>query len=169
MSVVPNWRENWIRKEKHFVVGKKNYITLWERCKGPQRGGVQKCYSHVHPVTWKQMSHCQGGGGWKWGCGMGVGREMLIPPLFFYFLKPKFGFLFGSRNRREQRMSHERFYCMSSFLENWTLVGPGTSWSSAWQRQGRRLCQRMACIPWPIFTAMRNWEYSAGVKYLPRM
>lgn len=59
----------------------------------------------------------------KGGVGWGVGREMLIPPLSFYFLKPKFGFLFGSRNRRGQGMSHELFYFMSSFL--FCMVGGG--------------------------------------------
>lgn len=47
------------------LLGEKNSITLWERCRRPQRGGVQRCCSHDHPVTWKQMSHCHYGTGWK--------------------------------------------------------------------------------------------------------
>lgn len=125
MSVVPNWRENWIRKEKHFVVGKKNYITLWERCKEPQRGGVQKCYSHDHPVTWKQMSHCQEGGGWMGG---GQKNANLSSLLLFPETKVWFSVWLTEQKRTGDVIG---VYFMSSFLsrigENWTLDGPRTS------------------------------------------
>lgn len=129
MSVVPNWRENWIRKEKHFVVEKKKITFLCGNVARDHREAESK--SAIPMIIRLPGNRCPivrravaGSGGVGWG----VGTEMLIPPLFFYFLKPKFGFLFGSRNRRGQRMSHARFYCMSSFLENWTLDGPGNSW-----------------------------------------
>ena len=72
------------------MLGEKNSITLWERCRRPQRGGVQRCCSHDHPVTWKQMSHCHYGTGWKHVGVLDFGWST---------------FLFGSRSRRGERVS----------------------------------------------------------------
>lgn len=108
---------------------KKNYISLWERCKGPQRGGVQKCYSHDHPVTWKQMSHCQEGGGWKWGCWMGIGYRNANTSSFLLFPETKVRFsVWLTEQKRTEDVTcafllHVQFPGKLNLGWSWNLLG----------------------------------------------
>lgn len=128
------------------MLGEKNSITLWERCRRPQRGGVQRCCSHDHPVTWKQMSHCHYGTGWKHVGVLDFGWSTANTSSLFPETKVQFSVWLKKQKRREGVTKH--FYFLSSFQPHVSRVEPWMAQeplgSSAWQRQGRNLCHRMA-------------------------
>lgn len=138
----------------------KNNITLWEHCRGPQRGGVQRCCSHDHPVTWKQMSHCHYVSGWKHVGVLDSGWRTANTSSFlpFYFLKPKFIFLFGSRSRRGERVSQSiSISCpvSSSMSVELNLGWPGNHWGVLLGRDKEGTC----VIGWPSATLTHELPY----------